>query len=369
MNSIGHLPVSALATSLLLVGSACTSTPPDSTLHYGITSPTGTSPAQPLAKRAAAPKSAASRGNNPVSPGAFEDSVDLRLRSYNLRQEGGAAGQGAAKPVGGGADDVGKQLSNPVSNIWAMFTEFDYTKNNGKLTGGGDSKTVGVTTIFQPIMPIPLTENWKVITRPTVPIIWTTPVPKPSAGGVDFDRENGIGDSSLPLVPARNTGIKMGSGELVGGIGPTFHFPTATDDDLGTNTWEVGPAAVAVYKTPKTTWVAFPQYWWSYAETESDTPSTSHGSLLYAFYYELGNAWQVGTSPTITYNSKAPSGGKWNVPIGLTVAKTFAFGKRHIKFQLGMEYSIENADGYDKEVLLKLNIIPVIASPFGSPLF
>jgi len=362
-------PNSALATGLLLVGSACTSTPSDPTLRYGISSPPEVGLTQPLTKKAAAParkpssdaaksgsESAAPSGNDLDHPSYGAD-ADLRLRSYALSQEDAAGGQSA--------EEVGKKLADPLSDVWALFTEFDYIKNGGKLTGGGDSKTVGVQAIFQPIMPIPLTENWKLITRPTVPIIFTSPVPKPSGGGVDFDRESGLGDSSLPLLLAPNKGMEVGSGSLTLGAGPTFVFPTATDDDLGTDTWEVGPAAVGVYKTKMSTSVLLGQYWWSYSETDSDAKSTSHGSLLYAYFYELGNGWQIGTNPTITYNDKATSGNKWNIPIGLVVAKTAKFGKRIIKFQLGMEYSIENQDGYGKEVLLKLNIIPVIASPFS----
>ena len=66
---------------------------------------------------------------------------------------GDAAAQGA--PAAASAAEVGRHLSNPTSDVWALFTEFDYTKNNGTLTGGGDSKTVGFSMVFQPISPIP----------------------------------------------------------------------------------------------------------------------------------------------------------------------------------------------------------------------
>ena len=58
------------------------------------------------------------------------------------------------------------------------------------------------------------------------------------------------------------------------------------------------------------------------------------------YFHELGNAWQVGTNPTITYDTQASSGDKWNVPLGITVAKTMKLGKRIVKFQLGVEHSV-----------------------------
>ena len=69
----------------------------------------------------------------------------------------------------------------------------------------------------------------------------------------------------------------------------------------------------------------FPQYYFGFAsrgDRESDTRDVSKLSMLYFLFYNLPDAWQVGFNPTITYDDQAPSGDKWNVPIGLTVAKT-----------------------------------------------
>jgi hypothetical protein len=38
------------------------------------------------------------------------------------------------------------------------------------------------------------------------------------------------------------------------------------------------------------------QYWWNYDEEESNTPDTSHGSLLYSAWWSLPQAWQGVTS-------------------------------------------------------------------------
>jgi hypothetical protein len=126
---------------------------------------------------------------------------------------------------------------------------------------------------------------------------------------------------------------------------------------------------VVVHKTEKSTAGLFPQYFWSFAKRDDDAAHTSRGTFLYFFFYELGDAWQVGTNPTITFNEEGSSGNKWNVPVGVTIAKTVKFGKRIVKFQIGIEHSIERQDDYGRETVIKLNVIPVIADPFKSPIF
>lgn len=111
------------------------------------------------------------------------------------------------------------------------------------------------------------------------------------------------------------------------------------------------------------------QYWWNYAEDGNDVPDTSHGSLLYFAFWNLPNAWQVGFNPTITYTDKASSDNKWNVPVGLVVAKTVKFGTLPIKFQLGVEKSFIRQEELGQDFQVKLNIIPVVPSLIRNPLF
>jgi hypothetical protein len=91
--------------------------------------------------------------------------------------------------------------------------------------------------------------------------------------------------------------------------------------------------------------------------------------MLYAFFYNLPNAWQVGTNPTISYDAKASSGNQWNVPVGVTVSKTTKIGDVPVKLQLGIEYSVIHQDAFGQVAQIKLNIIPVINALVKNPIF
>lgn len=253
--------------------------------------------------------------------------------------------------------EVSAKLSNPLSDLWALQFENDFNWFDGDIVGGYQ---YGSVTIFQPVMPFNLSENWKLITRPIVPLVTRSPIAgdlKPD-GNASFGYKSGLGDITVPILfsPKKKIG-----GHLMWGAGPTFVFPTGSHKGLTTNTWEAGPALVGVYQTKKITIGALGQYWWSYATQKSDNTShTSHGSIFYFAFYNLPHAWQIGTNPSITYNDTATPGNKWNVPIGLTIGKTIKIGKTPVKFQLGVSKSIVRQDAFGQDWQIKLNITPVI---------
>jgi len=276
-----------------------------------------------------------------------------------------APAQADAESEHGSLADVGAKLSDPTSNVWALFTEFDLTFSDGDVNAG-DPK-VGGNMVFQPILPIPLygegKNQWKIITRPTIPIIFSNPVP--TAGFDHFDYEGGLGDMSLPLP------LSPPAGNWILGLGPTFLFPTATKDAFGSEQWGIGPTAIVGYKTKDWILGVFPQYYFKVGSIgdQADKPNISNLTMTYFAFLNLPDAWQVGFNPVITYDDKATEGNKWNVPIGIAVSKTTAIAKQPVKFQFGIEYSVVSQDDFGKRFLIKLNVIPVIGSLVKNPIF
>jgi hypothetical protein len=260
--------------------------------------------------------------------------------------------------------ETAKSLSNPISDVWALFGHFELTFADGDINSG--NSRVGGDMIFQPILPVPLygegAKRWNYIIRPTIPILFSQPVP---TGLNTFDHKGGLGDIQLPTV------ISPPTGKWLLGAGPAFLFPTSTDDAFGRRQWGVGPAAVVGYSTKAATVGVFGQYYFgtgSRGAREPGVRDASYGSLLYFVSFNLPNAWQFGCNPTITYDARASSGNRWNVPVGLMVAKTTLLGKLPVKFNFGVEYSVVSENAYGRRAALVLEVIPVIPNLIRRPI-
>jgi hypothetical protein len=155
------------------------------------------------------------------------------------------------------------------------------------------------------------------------------------------------------------------------GAGPTWLFPTSTETAFGRKQWGVGPAVVIGLYTENVTLGLFPQYFFGIGSRGSrgDIPDASYLHLLYFLFYNLPNAWQIGSSATITYDDHAGSGNKWNVPISLLAAKTTRLAGVITKFELGIEYSVVSQDDFGQRAMIRLDVIPVIPPLIREPLF
>ena len=91
--------------------------------------------------------------------------------------------------------------------------------------------------------------------------------------------------------------------------------------------------------------------------------------MFYWFFYNLTDAWQVGTNPTIQWDDRAGSGNKWNVPVGLTLAKISKWGNLPIRIEFGAEYSVVNQDDFGEIARFKINLIPVVSRPIKKSIF
>jgi hypothetical protein len=270
---------------------------------------------------------------------------------------------GGAVPEGVDPAATGRKLSNPLGDVWALFTEFDVNTSNGNLTSG--DQQVGSRVIFQPILPFPLSgsggKQWRFITRPTIPFLFSQPIP---FGRGLLDQKGGLGDIQVPMV------ISPSVNRWILGAGPTWLFPTATERAFGRQQWGVGPAVVVGHYSDKLILGVFPQYFFGIGSRPAgNTHDASYMNVLYFMYYNLPNAWQVGFSPTITYDRQASADNKWNMPIGVSVSKTTRVGHMITKFELGVEYSVVRQDAFGQRTTIKLSVIPVIPSLIRKPLF
>ena len=320
--------------------------------------PAAVQPGQPSAKSLPAAKAAGSK------------TILSSVPPDDVCRPGGRCDTDHNRPEHGSLANIGRKLADPTSNIWALqFNIQAPTFYDGDINSG--SPEVGGNVIFQPILPFPLygtgESQWRLITRPIIPIIFAEPDP---TGFNDFKQPGGLGDIQIPLLVNLPESI---SKNWILGAGPVFEFPTSTKDALGAQQFSAGPAVVAGYKNKLFTAVLFPNYFFGYADRsdrdKATTPTTSKLSLLYDLSFNLPHAWQVGFNPTISYNHKASSGNKWNVPVGLFAAKMIRVGRMPVKIQFGLEYSVVSEDDFGKRAAFRLLVTPVIPGLVKNPIF
>lgn len=129
------------------------------------------------------------------------------------------------------ADALSKKLANPVAHMISVPFQ-----GNFDFGGGAHSNGFASTTNIQPVVPIPLGDQWSVIIRTILPVI-----ERDRFGVADGA---GVGDitQTFFLTP-------RAQGSFVWGVGPVFLWPTATDDRFGSGKWGGGPAALALLQT------------------------------------------------------------------------------------------------------------------------
>lgn len=254
--------------------------------------------------------------------------------------------------------DLAKQLNNPVADLWSLTFQYNHYLYQGESTD--KYRTLDVLN-FQPVLPIHLTSDLNLITRPILPFIFNSPKFEPGEGWGDTD---GFGDITVLslLSPA-----KMNSG-VIWGVGPTFIFPTATNQDLGAGKYQAGPAAVGLYIGKEWVFGALAQQWWSYAG-DGDRQSTSSANIQYFIQYLFGEDWQIGMSPNILIDWKADQDNRFTVPVGLGIGKLVKIGPLPVKFTAEVDYMAIHPDEFGQNWVFRFQMIPVLPALFKDTLF
>ncbi|UGY09659.1 transporter [Phyllobacterium pellucidum] len=221
--------------------------------------------------------------------------------------------------------DLAKKLSNPVAAMISVPFQANYDGGYGP--EDGSKYTINI----QPVIPFTLNEDWNVISRTILPVVWQDDIAGPS--GHQF----GLGDTTQSFFFSPK---KPGLGGVIWGVGPAFLLPTATDDLLGGEKWGAGPTGVVLKQEGPWTFGALANHIWSFAG--DDDRSDVNATFLQPFLsYTTPDAWTFGINTESTYNWDED---QWSVPINLTVAKLVKFDKQPVSFTAGVRYWAESPE-------------------------
>jgi hypothetical protein len=275
-----------------------------------------------------------------------------------VAQTASSAEPGPAAPEQKSMGDVAKQLNNPVADLWALNFQFNRYYLQGEAT---DRTREQDSMNFQPVLPVHLTDDWNLINRPVFPFIFSSPDFEPGKG---WDEKSGFGDMALVSLfsPA-----KLTSG-VIWGVGPTFLFPTASNDALGQGKYQAGPAAVGLYMGKEWVFGSLVQQWWSFGG-DGDRESTSQANIQYFIQYLFGDNWQIGMAPNILIDWEADQDNRFTVPVGLGIGKLVKLGRLPVKFTAEVDYMVVRPDDFGQNWGIRFQVIPVLPALFKKALF
>jgi hypothetical protein len=233
-------------------------------------------------------------------------------------------------------DALARKTQNPISSMISLPFESSFNFTNGKNDG-----TQYVLQI-QPVVPLSLTDEWNLITRPIIPLIDQPEVallPSPPIVTTTDDRTFGLGDINVSFFLSPNT-----DSAFTWGAGPVFLLSTATDSSLGAEKWAAGPTAVGLYQTGPWSIGLLGGQLWSYAGT-SKRDDVNLTFLQPFASYNLSEGWYLTTSPILSANWEGKSGEKWTVPLGGGFGRIFSMGGQSLNARMNAYYFVERPDG------------------------
>jgi len=212
--------------------------------------------------------------------------------------------------------DLQKATQNPVASLISVPLQ-----NNTNFDIGPLNRTQNVLNI-QPVIPMQLSENWNLIPRIIMPLVYQPDVTQRNLGVM------GLGDlnPTFFLAPSK-------PGKLIWGIDPAFVLPTATNAVLGQGKWSGGPSVVALVQPEHWTIGALVSNVWNFAG-ESTRPAVNQMLLQYFLNYNMKKGWFITLQPIITANWKATSGNVWTVPVGGGIGRITKFGPQPVNLTL-----------------------------------
>jgi len=226
-------------------------------------------------------------------------------------------------------EELAKKLANPIASLITVPFEFNY--NQGFGSEDGEQLLLNI----QPVIPITLNEDWNMISRTILPVIWQDDIVGRS--GEQF----GLGDTLQSLFFSPSMPLDTDIGNLTWGVGPAIAIPTGTDDLLGSGKLGLGPTGVALIQSGPWTYGALANHVWSVAG-ENDRDDVSATFIQPFLAYTTPTAWTFIVQTESTYDWETE---QWSVPINASISKVTTIGSQKVQFQGGGRYWAESPHG------------------------
>ncbi len=255
----------------------------------------------------------------------------LALTFILVHVSGGAHAQEAAPPGVTPEADLATKLANPVSSLISVPLQSNFDFHIGP-----DDEGWRYQLNVQPVVPIALGEDWRMVARTILPVIYQDDI-FPGAGD-----QFGLGDitEEIFFVPSQPL-IE----HVTIGVGPAILIPTATDDLLGAEKLGLGPNAIVLMQQSGWTVGLLANHIWSIAG-DDDRSDVSTTFLQPFINFTTADAWTYGVNTESSYDWE---GDNWSVPINVFASKLLTIGTQRVSLGGGVRYWAESPDSGPKD--------------------
>jgi hypothetical protein len=228
------------------------------------------------------------------------------------------------------AQDDSKALAEELVNPLAALISIPFFGNyNGEVGAERDGSQWFVN--IQPVVPFSLNDDWYVISRTILPVMFSQNGLFPGSGS-----QSGLRDTTQGLYfsPKRTfNGFTLGAG-------PIFLLPTATDKLLGAGKWAAGPTGVVVWQGSGWTVGVLAWHNRSFAG-DADRANVNETFLQPVLAYTTSRAWTFTLQGEDTYNWET---GEWLAPVNFLVSKIVKVGGQPVSIVGGVRYWMDSPD-------------------------
>lgn len=232
--------------------------------------------------------------------------------------DGTPAAQGAPEHAAAGDDQALKQANNPLANMTAVNFQNYYVS---ELSGTDETANTFWARYAKPFS----LGSSKWLMRASVPLS-TVPT------GMD-DSESGLGDSNVFAAYL----FDSGDPSVSYGVGPLLGIPTASEDELGSDVWSAGLAAVLYdAKSSLIQYGGLVTYQHGFAGS-GDEDDVNLLAVQPFMFLQLGGGLYFRSAPIWGFDLES---GNYAVPIGAGLGKIVKAGKTVFNFFLEPQYAI-----------------------------
>jgi len=217
-----------------------------------------------------------------------------------------------------------KETLNPVASLISVPIQ-----NNWDF-GIGPADAMKYTANIQPVIPITLNNDWNLISRTIMPVIY-----QESRFTGDGDH-SGLGDISQNFFLSPKNPV----GGWIMGAGPVFLFPSASDSVLGAGKWGAGPTAVVLQQRDGWTYGILANQIWSFAGWGNQNVNASYLQPFVAYSTKTYTTFGVNTEATRDWQ-----GNQWSVPMNFSITQMLKIRGQFLSVQLGYRYYVDGPTG------------------------